>query len=445
MLKHLILFICIFLFINETKGQAIQFDQYLTVSENADGFGRPRVKLINGDAPLIIWRKDATPKTLRASSWDGLSFSQPYDILQNGILPSSWDGPEVATKGDTVYVVFTSLATTQSSIMLIKSFDGGINFSDTIRVSENNPLHKFRMGNVEINNNGNPVVSYMQYLLNWNEPKQMVNTSLSFGSTFLGATEASALALGEPCDCCKSSLVCDGNNVFLLFRNNESNIRNSYIAKSTDGGLNFSSVADMDDYIWSLSSCPATTPRGVLSGDSIVVVKRSGATGNNEVVCSNVSMQNLNYSYNNNIDFISGVVQNYPEVSASGDTIIAVWQDNRESYQDCYMSFSTEGPHALQGSLSFTDTSFFGQKIDPDIEFKNGIAHLVYLNSTEHKIVYLKASFKLLSSSNEHFYQNTLRKIRQIDVLGRKTEINSGFQIVVDEKGSVKKRIILKN
>ena len=445
MIKHLILFICIFLFINETKGQAIQFNQHLTVSENSDGFGRPRVKLTNGDAPLIIWRKDATPKTLRASSWDGLSFSQPYDILQNGILPSSWDGPEVATKGDTVYVVFTSLATTQSSIMLIKSFDGGINFSDTIRVSENNPLHKFRMGNVEINNNGNPVVSYMQYLLNWNEPKQMVNTSLSFGSTFLGATEASALALGEPCDCCKSSLVCDGNNVFLLFRNNESNIRNSYIAKSTDGGLNFSSVADMDDYIWSLSSCPATTPRGVLSGDSIVVVKRSGATGNNEVVCSNVSMQNLNYSYNNNIDFISGVVQNYPEVSASGDTIIAVWQDNREGYQGCYMSFSTEGPHALQGSLSFADTSFFGQKIDPDVEFKNGIAHLVYLNSTEHKIVYLKASFKSLSSSNEHFYQNTLRKTRQIDVLGRKTEINSGFQIVVDEKGSVKKRIILKN
>jgi hypothetical protein len=445
MLKHLILFICIFLFINETKGQAIQFDQHLTVSENSDGFGRPRLKLTNGDTPLIIWRKDATPKTLRASSWDGLGFSQPYDILQNGILPSSWDGPEVATKGDTVYVVFTSLATTQSSIMLIKSFDGGINFSDTIRVSENNPLHKFRMGNVEINNNGNPVVSYMQYLLNWNEPKQMVNTSLSFGSTFLGATEASALALGEPCDCCKSSLVCDGNNVFLLFRNNESNIRNSYIAKSTDGGLNFSSVADMDDYIWSLSSCPATTPRGVLSGDSIVVVKRSGATGNNEVVCSNVSMQNLNYSYNNNIDFISGVVQNYPEVSASGDTIIAVWQDNREGYQGCYMSFSTVGPHALQGSLSFTDTSFFGQKIDPDVEFKNGIAHLVYLNSTEHKIVYLKASFKSISSSNEHFYQNTLRKTRKIDVLGRKTEINSGFQIVVDEKGSVKKRIILKN
>ena len=31
------------------------------------------------------------------------------------------------------------------------------------------------------------------------------------------------------------------------------------------------------------------------------------------------------------------------------------------------------------------------------------------------------------------------------DILGRKTEINKEVQIVVDEKGGVKKRIILKN
>ena len=34
--------------------------------------------------------------------------------------------------------------------MLIRSFDGGNTFSDTIRVSENNPSHKFRMGNIKI-------------------------------------------------------------------------------------------------------------------------------------------------------------------------------------------------------------------------------------------------------------------------------------------------------
>ena len=424
--------------------QQLTFNQHKTISENSDGFGRPRVVLTASDAPLIIWRKDASPKALRASKWDGIDFSAPYAILQDGILPSSWDGPEVATKGDTVYVVFTSLATSQSAIMLIKSFDGGLNFSDTIRVSENNPAHKFRMGNVAINSDGNPIVSYMQYLLNWTDPRQMVNVSFSAGSTFLGATEASALAPGEPCDCCKSSLVCAGPDVFLLFRNNESNMRNSYIAKSNDGGLYFSSTADMDDYIWTLTSCPATTPRGALSGDSITVVKRSGATGNNEVVCSSVSTQTLNHTYNNNIDFINGIIQNYPEVSTSGDTVIAVWQDNRGGTQDCYISASTNGPFNLQGSVSYTDTSGFGQKVDPDVVFKNGDIHLVYLNSSEHKIVYVKSSIKA-PSSLEELDRPALNKIaKTIDFLGRNSNKHNTPLISVDENGRTKKIVILK-
>ena len=423
--------------------QQLTFDQHKTISENSDGFGRPRVVLTTNDDPLIIWRKDSTPKALRASKWDGLGFSAPYNILQEGILPSSWDGPEVAAKGDTVYVVFTSLATPQSAIMLIKSFDGGLSFSDTIRVSENNPVHKFRMGNIAINSAGNPVVSYMQYLLNWTDPKQMVNVSFSAGSTFLGATEASALAPGEPCDCCKSSLICDGSDVFLLFRNNESNMRNSYIAKSNDGGLSFSSTADMDDYIWTLTSCPATTPRGVLFGDSIIVVKRSGATGNNEVVCSSVSTQTLNHTYNNNIDFINGVIQNYPEVSASGDTAVAVWQDNRGGTQDCYISVSTSGPASLEGSVSYTDTSGLGQKVDPGVVFKNGDIHLVYLNSSEHKIVYVKSSIKTLSNLEELDNSALNKTIKTIDFLGRSNNKPNAPLIFIDENGRVKKTIIL--
>ena len=88
------------------------------------------------------------------------------------------------------------------------------------------------------------------------------------------------------------------------FRNNNNNERNSYIAKSIDGGISFIATADMDDYNWMLNACPATTPRGVVVDDSLVVVKRSGATGNNEIVCSSVNMIDLNYSYNNNVVFI---------------------------------------------------------------------------------------------------------------------------------------------
>ena len=35
--------------------QQLTFDQHKTISENSDGFGRPRVVLTTNDDPLIIW------------------------------------------------------------------------------------------------------------------------------------------------------------------------------------------------------------------------------------------------------------------------------------------------------------------------------------------------------------------------------------------------------
>jgi len=424
-------------------GQQLGWGSYTTISSGADGYGRPRIVLTANNYPLIIWRKDSSPKVLRASKWNGSSFSAPYDILQLNMFPSSWDGPEVAAKGDTVYVVFTSTATAQSSIMLIKSFDGGLVFSDTIRVSENNPVYKFRMGNVAVKEDGNPIVSYMEYLLNWMDPKQMVNPSFTFGDDFVGATEGSALAPGEPCDCCKSSLICSGDDVFLLFRNNDNNERNSYVAKSVDSGVSFITAADMDDYNWMLNACPASTPRGVVLGDSLVVVKRSGASGNNEVVCSNVSAADLNYSYNKNIDLISGAVQDYPEVSANEDTIVAVWQDNRTGILNCYMSLSVTGTANLHGSISFTDSSIIGQKKHPDVVYVNGKIHLVYLDDTQHKIVYVNASVGVTSKINEVSVVSPKRVVRVVGVLGRKTKETGRLLFYIYDDGTVEKRVII--
>ena len=428
-------------------GQAPQLNwsSFTTISSNSDGYGRPRIVLTANNYPLIIWRKDNAPKVLRASKWNGNSFSAPYDILQLGIAPSSWDGPEVAAYGDTVYVVFTSLATTQSSIMLIQSFDGGITFSDTIRVSENNPAYKYRMANISVKDDGNPVVSYMEYMLNWMDPKQMVNTSSTFGNSFNGAVNGSFLSPGEPCDCCKSSLVCSGNDVFLLYRNNDNNIRNSYISKSIDGGLSFISTTDLDTYDWMLNSCPATTPRGLIIGDSITIVKRSGATGNNEVVCSNINSTDLNYTYNRNIDFISNnTIQDYPELAANGDTVVVVWQDNRTGMQDCYMSLSVEGVSKLHGAISFTDTSLIGQRLDPDVAYYNGQIHLVYLDHSHYKIVYVKAAIDGVNTIDYQFDSGDSKIIRVIDILGRESSHRKTKPLFyIYDNGTVEKKIII--
>tara|TARA_B100001113_G_scaffold79612_1_gene62618 strand:+ start:511 stop:1785 length:1275 start_codon:yes stop_codon:yes gene_type:complete len=417
-MKKIISFLICLPFI--VTGQQLNFENSVTISDGTNGFGRPRIALTN-DGPIIIWRKDSTPKVLKASKWNGSSFGQPYDICSSDVIPSSWDGPEIATKGDTVYVVFTSTATTQSSIMMLKSFDGGLSFSDTIRVSENNPSHKYRMGNIKIDYNGNPIVNYMQYLLNWTEPKQMVNRSINFGDSFLGGVEASQSAPGEPCDCCKASLVLDNDDIFLLFRNNNSNERNSYVSKSVDGGLTFNLVNDIDDYDWMVNGCPATGPLGVVYSDSLLIVRRSGATGNDEIVYNKINKVDLNYSYTRNIDPIIGKIQDYPDITLNGDTIFIAWQDNRNNIPDCFLSYSTSGVENLSLGIKFTDSLITGPKLNPDLVFKNNLIHLVYNNNGANSIEYIKGSFGQISAIEETTKQ--YKSDVKFDILGRKNKV----------------------
>tara|TARA_B100001758_G_C18382778_1_gene598262 strand:+ start:107 stop:1423 length:1317 start_codon:yes stop_codon:yes gene_type:complete len=415
-----------------TYAQQISFDNHITVSSGTDGFGRPRIVLVN-DNPLIIFRNNTSPKTIKLSKWNGVGFDTAYNITNVGVDPSSQDGPEIAVYGDTIYVVFSSSATMYSSIMMIRSFDGGITFSDTMRVSENNVTQIFRMGNVTVDNLGNPIISYMSYTTFFTNPKQIVRTSSDFGTTFNTAVVASANASAEPCECCKSSVIAKDNKIFLLFRVNDNNIRNSHIAMSDNNGLSFDAVNDIDDYNWILNNCPASITNGVFYGDSILIVKKSGATGNNEVVITSVSQTSLDYSYNRNIDDIVGVEQRYPEIVNNGDSIFIVWEDNRSGVQNCFLSYSTNGISDISTGLSFTDSTNSGPKFLPHLAFNNGKLHLVYIDYLQSSIKYVKGYFVNPTYINQYIYENNNNL--NFDFLGRNNN-NSILKFILKNKNT---------
>ena len=287
-MKNLILFL-FFPFL--TFGQQLQLNNPIIISSgSAEGYDRPRVVITANESPFIIWSKATTPKAIRARKWNGAAFGNAVDLVNADLMPTGFIGPEVAAKGDTVYLIFESLLHPNHVIYLKKSFDGGLTFSDTIRVSDNSNTHKFAMPNIGIREDGNPVISYMESTTNWMDWKQMVKTSFNFGTTFSTAVDVSALAPGEPCDCCQSTLVTKENNVYLLFRNNDNNVRNTYIAKSIDNGVTFIGIKDLDDINWVLNSCPTSSPVGAVLGDSIMVVRRNGGSGINELYKSNVNV-----------------------------------------------------------------------------------------------------------------------------------------------------------
>ena len=122
---------------------------------NTQGYLWPRIVYTNNH-PFITWGS-AFPFNLYGSSLIGGSFTTPIQLNPVGYEPyiQSWTGPEMDAISDTVFVVFTDVNTQTAHVYAVRSIDGGLSFSDTIRVdflSTDVP----RFPNVTLRPGGNP-------------------------------------------------------------------------------------------------------------------------------------------------------------------------------------------------------------------------------------------------------------------------------------------------
>ena len=419
---------------------------YIISSGSDEGYERPRVVMTANNSPFVIWSKSSAPKAIKARKWNGTDFDNAFDLVNAGLMPTGFIGPEIAAKGDTVYLIFESLLHNNHVIYLKRSFDGGLTFSDTIRVSDNSNTHKFAMPNISVSENGNPVVSYMECLPNWTDWKQMVKTSFDFGMSFSLAADVSALAPGEPCDCCQSTLVTNGDNVYLLFRNDDVNVRNSYIAKSNDDGLTFTDTEDLDDINWLLNACPTSSAVGAVLGDSIMVVRRNGGSGVNELYKSNVNKDDLQKSYFTQVESVGSSLQDKAEIATDLNNFIAVWEENRNGNKECFYSvIGGDGKSLCNGVIS--DTTTFGHKIAPDITYGGPYLEtfsVVYSAANAKQVHFVYAPLMSVSAINEASDSNEKKLLKSVNLLGKNVilEINKPF-INIYNDGSVERKIVV--
>ena len=419
---------------------------YIISSGSDEGYERPRVVITANNSPFVIWSKLSTPKAIKARKWNGTDFDSAFDLVNADLMPTGFIGPEIAAKGDTVYLIFESLLHNNHVIYLKRSFDGGLTFSDTIRVSDNSNTHKFAMPNISVSEDGNPVVSYMECLPNWTDWKQMVKTSFDFGMSFSLAADVSALAPGEPCDCCQSTLVTNGGNVYLLFRNDDVNVRNSYIAKSTDKGLTFTATQDLDDINWVLNACPTSSAVGAVLGDSIMVVRRNGGSGINELYKSNVNKDDLQKSYFTQLESAGSPFQDKVEIATDLNYFVSVWEESRNGIKESFYNvMGSDGKSLCNGVIS--DTATVGHKLKPDITYGGpyaGTFSVVYSASTAKEVHFVYAPLMSVSAINEASDSNEKKLLKSVNLLGKTIipESNNPF-INIYNDGSVERKIVI--
>lgn len=238
----------------------------MNIAPSASGNEHPRIVSDAAGNPLVLW---AHANRAMFSRWNGTGFTTP--VMLNPptmtIAGASWMGPDIASHGDTVYMVFKQTPEDSDTchIWCIHSFNGGISFSPSVRVDNiGDSLSRFPAVTTDVQ--GNPIIGFMKFDPSFGDERWVVAKSTDFGFTFSIDVKASGWSspTSTVCNCCPGTIVCSGNTVAMIYRDNKSDIRDTWAGVSFNGANSFSGGMGIDGQNWYITYCPASGPDGVI-------------------------------------------------------------------------------------------------------------------------------------------------------------------------------------
>ena len=322
----------------------VTWDAIINVNPSGSGNDHPRIVLDGNGDPLVLWSQSGNAKL---SKWNESSFGTPVIINPTNfpVAGASWMGPDITSRGDTVYVVFKETPEHEGNTWCMHSFDGGSSFSDPVRVDFiGDSLSRFPT--VAIDSDGHPIVAFMKFNSQFGDARWVVSRSEDFGNSFLPDVLASGWSspTSDVCDCCPGSIISSGDNVVMLYRDNNSNIRDTWAGFSSDGGRTFSHGLNIDGHEWMISACPASGPDGLVSGDTLYSVFMNGDSGKSLVYTNKqllnddtASVATTVTSANTNIG-----LQNYPRIAGGDGALGMVWKQIMSGQEQLAFRFTND-------------------------------------------------------------------------------------------------------
>ena len=355
----------------------------------------PRITLDKNGNPLVLWGNSGSNKA-NFSRWNGTSFTTPV-TLNPGTIPvfaASWAGPDIASHGDTVYVVYKHTPEDTNHIYIMKSVNGGQNFSAPVRVDSYVLDSNTRFPTVTTDAAGNPIVAFIKFDTMFMNAKWVVAKSTDMGSSFSTDVKSSGYTGGNVCDCCPGHILSSGNNTMVSYRNDLANIRTMWTAFSTNNATSFNTGIETDNTNWMVMACPSSGPDAILLGDSIYTVFMSGASGSSRVYLSKSSLSMQQAASTNLVTgtFAGLSGQNYPRIANAGTAGTIVWKEIANSTSRICAKFTDS---LTQGFASGYDTIASGTVENADVAMGMGVVHMVWEDDNSGTVMYRKGTYPL--------------------------------------------------
>ena len=394
-MKKLLIHLLALLSLTASAQSDITWLNGMNIAVTSFGNKHPRIALDRSGNPLVVWGR-LSDQSVFFSRWNGTSFSTPLKVNPSWmqVATATWQGPQIASKGDTVYIVVKRWpeAYDTNHIYIFTSFNGGQSFKNPVELAIiGDSLSRFPT--VETDADGQPMVAYMKFNPSMLETRWVVMKSSDFGASFSPAVKASGWGgSAEVCDCCPGALVCSGNNCAMLYRNNNANIRDSWLGLSTNKAGSFTTGWNIDNNNWMVMSCPSTGPDGIFIGDTLYSVFASGASG---IFLSYLSKSSLSAASWVKTEGLTASIpgmnqQNFPRIASSGNAIGIVWKQIVNGSVHLPILFTSD---ISAGFPPAFDTVDVDDITNADIAISDGMVHVIWEDDISGTVKYRKGSY----------------------------------------------------
>lgn len=373
-------FILIALLFYGTVTAQISWTGVKEISTNTYGNLHPRVTLDRSGNPLVIWGK-ISDQSVYFSRWNGTEFTSPVKLNPSWltIATADWMGPDIASYGDTVYVVVkrTPESSETNRLFMITSYNGGLSFNPPVELGFiADSISRFPT--VTTDATGNPIVAFMKFNNSFLDSRWVVTKSGDYGNTFSMDTKASGWGGSDAvCDCCPGAILTAGNTCAMLYRNNNSNIRDSWTGVSTDNATSFTSGFALENNNWMIQACPSSGPDGVIIGDTLYSTFMNGGSGNSRTYFSKSSISTGAMS---SVSNLTGTIpglgpQNFPRIASDGTAMALVWKQTVSGTTQLPVLFTNDLANGFPASY---DTVDLADITNADVALSNGNIFVVW-------------------------------------------------------------------
>lgn len=427
-----------------TARAQINWESPIDVSDMTYGNRNPKIVLDNSGDPIVSWGNSSGD--VYVSSWSGSNFNTPViaNSGYNAYIANNL-GPDLASKGDTVYIVFKAEPVSSEHVYVARSFDGGLTFDLPVQVDDiGSGLSEFV--HLAADDNGHPIVIFNRFDSGWSNPRWVLARSNDFGGTFQPDVLASNWSGGGTsvaCECCPAAIATKGDTCLVAYRDNYNNIRDTWVGLSFNGGISFIGGMDVDQSGWYIQGCPTTGPDIEIQGDTVYSTFMNAASGQSRVFYSKASISAGNGASATIInDATPGLtIQNYPRISTDQNYGVIAWQQTVSGQSQVVVSTSLDLASGFPASYSIVDgTSAY----HPDIVIDGTTVHLVWRDSQSSTVKYCKGQLSMADISNINLNNLNSKNEEIFDLMGRKTTIRRNeIQIIRKQNGEVEKRIVI--